>query len=371
MNICELQTPSFLLNLDILEANLKKVQKLCNENNKELWPMTKTHKSTYIAKLQREYGAKGFLVGTIDEAEAFINAGLDNICLAYPIVSKANIKRVIDLSKKARIILSFDGEDGARLFDNELKKENLTMEYLIIINCGLNRLGVSPNASSDLAKKICNYSNLKLIGISTHPGQVYGVSSGKEISEVSKQESESLKIARDNLISNSFDISIVATGSTPTFFNVITDSNINILRPGNYPFYDNIQLSLNVCEENECSLTVLGTIISKPKDDLFIVDVGSKCLGLDKGAHASSLINGFGKVKDHDELEIIGLSEEVGKIRIASKTNLKIGDKIQIIPNHSCSCANMTDYIIGFKNDIVEKIIDVDVRGNSIKPNLI
>lgn len=371
MKIHELQTPSFLLDLDVLEVNLKKIQQLCNKNNKELWPMTKTHKSTYIAKLQSEYGAKGFLVGTIDEAEAFVNTGLDNICLAYPIVSKANIRRVIDLAKKAKIIVSFDGEDGARVFNDELKKENLTMEYLIIIDCGLNRLGVSPSDSANLAKKISSYSNLKLIGISTHPGQVYAVSSGKKISEVSKQESESLKIARDNLISNSFDISIVATGSTPTFFDVVTDTNINVLRPGNYPFYDNIQLSLNVCEENECSLTVLGTIISRPKDDLFIVDVGSKCLGLDKGAHASTLINGFGKVKDHDGLEIIGLSEEVGKIRIGSNTDLKIGDKIQIIPNHSCSCANMTDYIIGFRNDTVEKIIDVDVRGNSVKPNLI
>ena len=371
MNIYELQTPSFLLNLDTLETNLKNIQMLCNKNNKELWPMTKTHKSTYIAKLQREYGAKGFLVGTIDEAEAFVNAGLDNICLAYPIVSKANIRRVIDLAKKSRIIVSFDGEDGARLFNDELKKENLSIEYLIIINCGLNRLGVSPNTSADLAKIISNYSNLKLIGISTHPGQVYSVSSGKEIFEVSNQESESLKVARDNLISNSFNVSIVATGSTPTFFDVVADPNINILRPGNYPFYDNIQLSLNVCEESECSLTVLGTIISRPEDDLFIVDIGSKCLGLDKGAHASTLINGFGKVKNHNELEIIGLSEEVGKIRIDSNTNLKIGDKIQIIPNHSCSCANMTDYIIGFRNDTVEKIINVDVRGNSIKPNLI
>ncbi|WP_099192029.1 alanine racemase [Tepidibacter mesophilus] len=371
MNIYELQTPSFLLNLDILETNLKKVQRLCSENNKELWPMSKTHKSSYIAKLQKEYGAKGFLVGTIDEAEVFVSAGLDNICLAYPIVSRANIRRVIDLAKKARIILSFDGEDGAKLFNDELEKENLTIEYLIIINCGLNRLGVLPNDSSTLAKKISNYSNLKLIGISTHPGQVYSVLSGNEICKVSKQESQSLKIAKDNLISNSFNIAMVATGSTPTFFDAVADPNIDILRPGNYPFYDNIQLSLNVCQEKECSLTVLATIISKPKDDLFIIDVGSKCLGLDKGAHASNLINGFGKIKGHDELEVISLSEEVGKIKICSNTNLKIGDKVQIIPNHSCSCANMTDYIIGFRNDIVEKIINIDVRGNSIKPNLI
>lgn len=370
MNIYKLQTPSFLLNLEVLERNLKNVQRLCDENNKELWPMTKTHKSTDIAKIQREYGAKGFLVGTIDEAETFIEAGISNITIAYPVVSHENIKRVIELAKKARIILSFDGEDGARIFDNELKKEDLTMEYFVIINCGLNRLGVKPENAVELARNLSKCTNLKLVGISTHPGHVYGVSSSQEISKVSKEESTSLKIAKDALMQNSFNVEMIATGSTPTFFDIASDLEINILRPGNYAFNDNIQLSLNVCKESDCALTVLGTIISKPNDNLFIIDVGSKCLGLDKGAHGNSLISGFGRIKGHDELVIIGLSEEVGKVEIAGKTDLKVGDKIQIIPNHSCSAANMTNYMIGFKNDKVERIIEVDVRSNSKKPNI-
>ncbi|WP_330637618.1 hypothetical protein [Paraclostridium sordellii] len=81
-------------------------------------------------------------------------------------------------------------------------------------------------------------------------------------------------------------------------------------------------------------------------------------------------MTGFGRVKNHDELNIIGLSEEVGKIQIVGETNLKVGDKIQIIPNHSCSCANMTSYLVGYRGDEVVEIIDVDVRGNSRKPIL-
>lgn len=159
MNIHELQTPSFLVDLEVLEKNLKNVQRLCSENNKELWPMTKTHKSTDIAKMQREYGAKGFLVGTIDEAQAFIEEGISNITIAYPVASNSNIKRVIELAKKARIILSFDGEDGARIFNEELKEENIIMEYFIIINCGLNRLGVKPENAAELAVNLSKYKN--------------------------------------------------------------------------------------------------------------------------------------------------------------------------------------------------------------------
>lgn len=58
------------------------------------------------------------------------------------------------------------------------------------------------------------------------------------------------------------------------------------------------------------------------------------------------------------------------KVKIEGNTDLKVGDKIEIIPNHSCSAANMTNYIIGFRNNEVERIIGVDIRGNSSKPNI-
>lgn len=370
MKLNELSTPNFILNLDTLENNLKIVQDLCNKNNKQLWPMTKTHKSTKLAKMQIEYGAKGLLVGTIDEAEAFVNGGVESITFPYPISNIANIKRAIELTKKARIILSFDNVDAAKVWNDELSKQNITLEYFILINSGLNRLGVKPEDVAHLAKELKQFNNLKLIGISTHPGHVYGVMSAEEVSPISKQEIEVMSKAKELLIESGFDVEFVATGSTPTFFDVVDNEVFDILRPGNYPFYDNIQLSLDICKEEDCSLTALGTIISRPNKNLFIVDVGSKCLGLDKGAHGSALITGFGKVKGHENLNVIGLSEEVGKIEIVGDTDLKVGDKIEIIPNHSCSCANMTSYVVGYRGDEVVEIIDIDVRGNSKKPVL-
>ena len=368
MKLNELSTPNFILNLDALENNLKVVQELCDKNNKALWPMTKTHKSTRLAKMQIEYGAKGLLVGTIDEAEAFVNNGVESITFPYPIANIANIKRALELSKKARIILSFDNVESAKTWNDELSNENLTLEYFILINSGLNRLGVTPDSVVGLAKELSKFENLKFIGISTHPGHVYGVMSAEEVAPISKQEIDVMSCAKNNLVENGFAVEYVATGSTPTFFDVVDNEVFDILRPGNYPFYDNIQLSLNICKEEDCALTALGTIISRPSKNLFIVDVGSKCLGLDKGAHGSALITGFGKVKGHDNLNVIGLSEEVGKIEIVGETNLKVGDKIEIIPNHSCSCANMTSYVVGYRGDEVVEIIDIDVRGNSKKP---
>ena len=76
-------------------------------------------------------------------------------------------------------------------------------------------------------------------------------------------------------------------------------------------------------------------------------------------------MKGFGIVKGHPELTVYGLSEEVGKLKVDGATDLKIGDQIEIIPNHSCSSANLTSWLIGVRQNQVVERIAVDVRGNS------
>ena len=49
------------------------------------------------------------------------------------------------------------------------------------------------------------------------------------------------------------------------------------------------------------------------------------------------------------------------------ETDLKVGDKILIIPNHSCSSANLTDYYIGVRGEDVERLSEVDIRGHSTR----
>ena len=132
--------------------------------------------------------------------------------------------------------------------------------------------------------------------------------------------------------------------------------------PGNYVFNDAIQISNGTASEEECALTVLATVISHPSPGHFVCDAGAKCLGLDQGAHGNSSLKGHGRVIGHPELTVSHLSEEVGQLE---GTNLKIGDRIRIIPNHSCSTANLTSRLLGVRNGAVERVIEVSMRGNS------
>jgi len=364
----EFSTPSFFVDLDILDKNIETMAELCEDNNKELWPMVKTHKSMQISQIQAKKGAAGFLVGTVLEAEKLVEAGFKNIALAYPVVDEKNMSRIIELLKRADIILSFDGKKAAEKFDRLLAKTKIKAEYLIIIDSGLHRLGVKPEKAAELARKLKKYDNLILKGICTHPGQVYGAADMAEVKKAAAEEVEAVEDAVRNLEKNGFNVEMAATGSTPTAEFAVESEVITTLRPGNYVFYDNMQVAVGVVPMERCSLTVMASIISQPADDLFILNAGSKCLGLDKGAHGNTNIKGYGVVKGHPELLIIGLSEEVAKVKIEDKTELKVGDKIEIIPNHSCSAANMTDYLLGCREDEVEKIVYIDARGGSGEP---
>ncbi len=369
MHINSLTTPCFLLNLDVLEGNIQKFQRLADKNNTQLWPMLKTHKSTEITRMQMEAGAAGVLTGTIDEAEAVVEkSGVEKVMLAYPVLGEANIKRIIQLKKKAEVYIALDGEEGAREISRGLGSDKIN--YLLILDSGLGRFGVRADKVVPTVKIIDSYKNLKFSGICTHTGQVYGVSGKDEVGSIIEMELSSTKTAVENLKKSDYKCNIVATGTTPTFYEAIKSPYITASRPGNYVFCDAIQIALGAATVEECSLTVMSTIVSQPSENLFILDCGSKCLGLDKGAHGSSLIEGFGTIKDHPELMIVGLSEEVAKVKIHGQTDLKIGSKIEIIPNHSCSAANMTSYMVGYRDEKIERLIEVDIRGNSKKPQI-
>lgn len=370
MNINQLQTPAILLDLDRMECNIARYHRAAIAAGKEVWPMVKTHKSLEIARLQAQHGCTGFLCGTLDEAEALAEAGFDNLMYAYPVATDISAQRVAALAKKCHLIVRLDGLDAARTLERAAAQAGVSISCTIIVDSGLHRFGVKPEHVRALAEELRQFPHLTLRGISTHPGQVYGAACRADVERCCAQERRAMAAAADALREGGFAVDLITSGSTPTFFGVLDDENINVCHPGNYVYHDVIQLSMEAAAEEDCALSVLAAVISHPSEDLFLCDAGSKCLGLDQGAHGGGSIRGFGRVAGHPELTVSGLSEEVGKLHVDGTTTLQVGDIIRIIPNHSCSTANLTRYCIGVRGDTVERLIEVDLRSNSTTKGL-
>lgn len=365
MKITDLETPAIIVRKEALEKNLASYQAACDANGKALWPMVKTHKSTALALRQKEVGAAGFLCGTLDECEALCEQGLEPIMYAYPPAGAVSCKRAAALAAKGEFFVRLDGAEAAGMLNAAAKEQDVVIPYTIIIDCGLHRFGVAPEKCVALAKELASFSHLQLKGISSHAGHVYGEADPAKISGYAKEEAAALRTAKEALVAAGFECTMVTTGSTPTFWGNVEDEVITVYHPGNYVFHDVIQMANGTAAEKDCALAVLATVISHPGEDLFLCDAGAKCLGLDQGAHGNASVRGHGRVIGHPELVVIGLSEEVGKLKVEGSTDLKVGDRILILPNHACSSANLTDYLIlvDRAGEVVGEIA-VDIRGN-------
>ena len=369
------RTPAILLDLDVLEENIRTYAEKAKACGKALWPMVKTHKSSEIAAMQASAGCGGFLCGTLDEAEQLAADGFQHLMYAYPAAAGPSIQRIIALAKQVPdFIVRLDSVEAAEALEEAAAeaaedpeaagKAAFQVKYTVILDCGLHRFGISAEKIAEFVEKLRIFPHLLWKGISTHPGHVYGAASAAEVPEYCAEEAEQIGAAVRNLKAAGLDPEIVSSGSTPTYAANIGDPVINMYHPGNYVFNDAIQISNGTAEEGNCALTVLATVISHPSEGHFICDAGAKCLGLDQGAHGNSSLTGHGRVIGHPELKVSHLSEEVGQIEAAGPTDLKIGDRIRIIPNHSCSTANLTSRMTGIRKGQTDRVILVNMRGN-------
>ena len=117
--------------------------------------------------------------------------------------------------------------------------------------------------------------------------------------------------------------------------------------------------------EEQDWLGLVDELVDKKFNFLMVALYGCWCVQYD--GRVSEYL--YMPVKGHPELVVYSLSEEVGKMHVEGKTDLKVGDKILIIPNHACSSANLTGKLIGFRGDTAERILEVDIRGNSTAKN--
>ncbi|WBL15570.1 MULTISPECIES: D-TA family PLP-dependent enzyme [Sutcliffiella] len=364
-NIQELDTPTLLVDYKKLTKNIGEMSSFAREQGIALRPHIKTHKSIHIAKMQVEHGAVGITVAKVDEALVMASGGIKDILIAYPIASPQKIKRIVQLlQENINVKLAVDSVEQLKYLQKELEETPFTLEVWIKVNSGLNRCGVEPGKDAvKLAQAILFLSKLKLGGIFTHAGHSYGATSYYKIEQIGAQEANAVIESANACEAAGIPISVRSVGSTPTYRIAGKVKGITEIRPGNAAFFDSIQVGLGVAKEEDCALTVLASVVSKYGEERIVFDTGSKALNLDKGAHGNSTVNGFGTVVGHEEITIERLSEEHGVGTINGHTNLQMNDKVQIIPNHACTVANLFDeYVVHDDGKVINRW-KVDARG--------
>ena len=361
-----LDTPALILDLDKMEANLKEMADIAKDAGVKLRPHTKTHKSPSLAKLQLEFGASGITVAKLGEAEVMADAGIRDICIAYPVCGEIKLSRLKKLLEKAQVSISLDSlavAQGISAVGEEIGRQ---ISVLLKINTGLNRCGVLPGEEAlALAKQIAPLPGVELMGILTHEGQVlFKERSLEGIKNSATQAGEEMVKTARLLRSRGINIREVSVGSTPTARYIAYVPGITEMRPGTYIFNDRNEITCGVATEDTCAVTVLVTVVSIPADDRAVIDGGSKTLSSDPLAHREKM--GFGYIRGRPHITVSHMTEEHGILHLKNaRKKLGIGERLEIIPNHICPVTNLADRFYGIRGGTLEKEIAILARGKN------
>ena len=386
----ELETPALVVDLGIMERNIQRMAALARQAGVGLRPHAKTHKSPWIAHQQLRAGAIGITVAKLGEAEVMVEAGITDILLAYPIVGEHKLRRLARLLSEADVILSVDSVAAAAAMALAVHHSGRrTARVFIDVDTGLGRLGQAPgNPTVELAERIARIRGLEVVGLMSHAGHVAAAASPQALAQAARRAAEQLVETAELLRRRGLPIQHVSPGSTPGARFEAQVPGVTEIRPGTYVFNDRNTVDRWAAAEEDCALTVLATVVSRPAPDRAIIDAGSKVFSSDPAVCGDGT---FGRVLGWPGAKLQRLSEEHGILILEPSAaaapdganggtgtaesaaapapggtgagGLRVGDRLHIIPNHVCTAVNLSDVLYGYRDGRVVREIPVAARG--------
>jgi len=350
----ELDTPCIVVDLDVAESNIAKLQAAANEMGVDVRPHSKTHKSPYWARKQMEAGAIGICCAKVGEAEVMVEAGVQEVMIPNQVIGKRKIARVVALANTANVVVAVEDSSNVDDLSEAASSAGAELGVIIEINVGMNRCGVDPEAAVALAKQVDDAPGLRFDGLMGYEGHTVAERDYETRKINAENAMAILNSAASNIRDAGVDVKIVSAAGTGTYNISGNVDGVTELQCGSYIFMDGDYLE--VFNDFEPALTVLSTVISRQQDDVAITDMGLKSISIDRGL--AEIVSPAGA-------SIIKHSEEHTKVSLpdASTQSLKVGDKVQARPTHGDTTINLHEYYFGIRNGKLEQAIPIPGRG--------
>jgi D-serine deaminase-like pyridoxal phosphate-dependent protein len=349
-DIFSLSTPLPLIDEDRLAQNIARVQSYMDAHRLNFRPHIKTHKLPAIARQQVEAGARGINCQKITEAEVFAAEGFNDILITFNIVGPEKLERLVVLNAAisglkvvADSVATVDGL-SARFADEK------PLTVLVECDTGAGRCGVqTPAEGADLARRIRGSAGLIFGGLMTYP---------KARSEAATEAFLAQTIAA--LAKDGIACPIVSAGGTPSLFSAHLVPSATEHRAGTYVYNDRAMVRAGHCTLDDCAMHILATVVSRPTPDRAVLDAGSKALTSDLLG-----LGDYGHVVEYPDAVITGLSEEHAVVDLSKVEGARpqIGDKLRIVPNHTCVVTNLFDTMTFHRNGVVTRVEGIEARG--------
>jgi D-serine deaminase-like pyridoxal phosphate-dependent protein len=346
-------TPALVIDLDRVERNIARVQKLCDQAGMANRPHIKTHKSPVLAKMQLAAGAKGITCQKLGEAEVMADAGIDDILISYNLLGEAKIGRLAALLKRITVTVAADNATVINALAAAGKLAGRPLGVVIECDTGRKRAGVEqPREAVALSHLIKRHADLRFEGFLFYPTE-------QSWAQTQRFFDEALSGVREA----GLEPRIVSTGGTPNLVNMGQLAGATEHRAGTYIFNDRMMLACGAATPEDCALSVYATVVSRAAAERGILDAGSKTLTADTG----SLDDGFGLILEYPQAKIQAFAEEHGFLDLSrSNDRPSVGEVVRVVPNHVCVVVNMFDRMLGIRGDRIVEVLPVAARGKLV-----
>ncbi len=341
--------PTLLLDETKARRNISRMMEKAFAAGVKLRPHFKTHQSVEIGSWFREVGVTTITVSSLDMAAYFVQGGWADVLVAFPL-NLRQMTLVNELAQKTMLgLLILDEATAVSLNDHLATNVNVWLE----IDAGYGRSGVpwsNQEAINRLAKLVDSLPRLQLAGILTHAGNTYAQSSPEGIVAVHRQTINRLNVVRNGLREIGLETA-VSIGDTPGC-SIATDfTGVDEIRPGNYVFYDLMQVALGSCQPEDIAVGVACPVVAKYEETHRVILYGG-------GVHLAKdvmVVEGqscYGRIAFFNEtgwgeivagVVVTSLSQEHGILQTtpARFARIAVGDVLLVLPVHSCMTVDL------------------------------
>lgn len=348
-----LPTPSMVVDIDLFEANVRKMADHTKATGIHLRPHVKVHKSVDIGKRQIALGAIGLTTATIAESELMSAAGIKGVLWTKQPASYNNLVRAIALSKRDPTFMFVVDDPGvADKIEQAAAAAKVKCRIAVSVFAGHKRQGIENGKPAlELAQKVASSKHMQFEGFMAYSGDASHTKgwaarrqrSANDLSGVN----ESVALAKKA----GLPVNIVTGGSTGTY-NIDKENGLTELECGSYVFMDTGYTKVggkdndDVYTDFASSMSILITIDAKLHPGQVTTDYGNKALARPTD-----------QVKGMSWLQVGNQGAEYGMLswKDGGGSELKIGDRVEIYcTNLDMSTNNYDRYYIAKGNQIVD-----------------
>ncbi len=356
-----LDTPFVSVDLGIVEQNIAQMHQRATSHGLKVRPHTKTHKQPFLAQLQYDAGSQSLTVAKLDEAEIMLEAGFDNLLIAYPLMGDAKAHRLANLMARGlKPTVSIDSLASMRTLMKAAAMSDRSIDVLVEVDTGFHRCGLTGTPVLELAQAIHDASGLNLAGLMSFAGHISGKTDPSLIRQIIQDDDAQLGSYAATLRQHHLPVDTLSVGGTTLSHYMQVLEHATEIRPGIYIFNDMGIVSGGSVDVSRCAARIWATVVSRPSPDRAVLDAGSKMLSTD-----GPLAGSYGFIVEHPNWSIPRISEEHAVVVFEDSDGPDIGERVSIVPNHVCTVMNLQQRVIGIRNNQVVASLPILARGGT------